>query len=648
MMDTSRSITSSVSWVGLRRRRLPEGLILENNKNNNKEETESVLLSSLFVRTLQEVPDSPSPSDAPSLSYNSEVLQDDHPCDESKCLSTGLISGGMFNCYGQGPGTLFPFICADQYVGVAVPSVDIATREDPNLKYYTCCPKRDMTRDNMLPPSFPHVEPQRHCQNPQLMDGTTTSDTSSAVLSAVCAASNSTSAYVYGRAMTYFAGVPECFMCCDTNIYPDDTSDNRENELGAVFEPETDDNASSNGLLLGDPIPDANDQLGVNGVVSVDPIVCYENWCQSQNCTVTNSFFNLQKMNCYSDVFQYPELLDTNGNTGTYQCCSSDYHGASRYLSSSNDTNSTTTPPVHVQGTMHTNGSFLMNTTAFNATVWTQFIIAFIAFLISSTLIVAISLSLYKMKKKKSQQTTRGGHHGRRTTGPDYSSYNLYLVFLCIPDFIYNLFTMVVVMKPDYEGWIPSTDALITVCAVVNMYMNCIIAREVMVLLRRTKLCQRYSPPSYKIAAIQFGIVSLCAITLGLVRSFITTTETLLFRQTSLKQTPFSRPLYSHLLFPYYIRALSCLFIHFQLLSKNRTTGLVFFTPQRYRHVIIIEGCVFGPLGTIYDSLILYFSGRTATRVYCIRVLYYLASRIIPERSSYWCCPSSKNINSNK
>ena len=224
----------------------------------------------------------------------------------------------------------------------------------------------------------------------------------------------------------------------------------------------------------------------------------------------------------------------------------------------------------------------------------------------------------------------------------------MYLVFLCIPDFIYNLFTMVVVMKPDYEGWIPSTDALITVCAVVNMYMNCIIAREVMVLLRRTKLCQRYSPPSYKIAAVQFGIVSLCAITLGLVRSFITTTETLLFRQTSLKQTPFSRPLYSHLLFPYYIRALSCLFIHFQLLSKNRTTGLVFFTPQRYRHVIIIEGCVFGPLGTIYDSLILYFSGRTATRVYCIRVLYYLASRIIPERSSYWCCPSSKNINSNK
>merc|ERR1719162_898911 len=177
--------------------------------------------------------------------------------------------------------------------------------------------------------------------------------------------------------MTYFAGVPECFMCCDTNIYPDDTSDNK-NEVGAitgaVFEPvmapTTDDSVSPNA-----------DQLGVNGVVSVDPIVCYEDWCQDQNCTVTNSFFNLQKMNCFSNVFQYPELLDINGNTGTYQCCSSDYHGASRYLSSSNDTNSTTTPPVHVQGTMHTNGSFLMNTTAFNATVWTQFIIAFIAFL---------------------------------------------------------------------------------------------------------------------------------------------------------------------------------------------------------------------------------------------------------------------------
>merc|ERR1712166_1458703 len=53
------------------------------------------------------------------------------------------------------------------------------------------------------------------------------------------------------------------------------------------------------------------------------------------------------------------------------------------------------------------------------------------------------------------------------------------------------------------------------------MYMNAIIAREVMILLRRTKNCQRYSPPSYKKASIQFSIVSIYAIILGIVWYFL-------------------------------------------------------------------------------------------------------------------------------
>jgi len=69
-------------------------------------------------------------------------------CDESKCLSTGLMppDGGnplLFNCYAHGPGTLYPFMCADNYTGVEVANNEFATADDPSLKYFTCCPPVD-------------------------------------------------------------------------------------------------------------------------------------------------------------------------------------------------------------------------------------------------------------------------------------------------------------------------------------------------------------------------------------------------------------------------------------------------------------------------------------------------------------------------
>ena len=79
-------------------------------------------------------------------------------CDESKCLSTGLMPTGtdplMFNCYAQGPGTLYPYICADNYVGIEVANDDVATTADPKLKYYTCLlytspSPRDLARSRM-------------------------------------------------------------------------------------------------------------------------------------------------------------------------------------------------------------------------------------------------------------------------------------------------------------------------------------------------------------------------------------------------------------------------------------------------------------------------------------------------------------------
>jgi len=154
--------------------------------------------------------------------------------------------------------------------------------------------------------------------------------------------------------------------------------------------------------------------------------------------------------------------------------------------------------------------------------VWTQFTLSFIASIASFVIIVAISVSLYRKRHcGNAAVSPRSGAGARRrrttTSGPDYSSYNLYLVLLAIPDLAYNLFLLGIVTDEYYNGWLLTNDAMITICATCNMYMNVVIAFEVMTLLRRTKHCQRYIPPTYKKVGIQFGVVASYAIVLGIV-----------------------------------------------------------------------------------------------------------------------------------
>ena len=478
-----RSISSP--WAGLRRRRLlPASGLIMIDEREEKDEPSSI------VRNLQITDSDNSSTELPTETTPPSELQ---PCNEAKCLSTGLYTGGMFNCYGQGPNTLFPFICADNFVGLEVLSEDVATPDNPNLKYYTCCPPSDIKPH--VPISQQYHQPQRHCEDPHPMGKAYDPD-----ISSTCASKSSS--YPYGRKMTYISGIPDAYMCCNSNDADDTLYNGMLGGTGYAADSPMPDN-----MITDDAPPSIMDQIEPD-----DPVVCYSAfWCSSQNCTVTNSFFNLQRMNCANDVYHIPKLVEVTGNTGSYECCSTVEHNLlttpRRRLSLDNTTTSTT---------LTNNGSFLMNTTAFNATIGTQFVIALIASFISLTLIVAISVSLYKMKKKPKPRRRAG-----RANAPDYSSYNLYLVFLCIPDLIYNIFTMVVVMQKEYDGWIPASDALITVCATINMYMNCIIAHEVMVLLRRTKNIQRYTPPTYKKASLQFLVVTIYAITLGLLWFFL-------------------------------------------------------------------------------------------------------------------------------
>ena len=429
-------------------------------------------------------------------------------CDESKCLSTGLMPTGtdplMFNCYAQGPGTLYPYICADNYVGIEVANDDVATTADPKLKYYTCCPSDDddiTTTSVEGDPTSTMIQPERHCENPQDIDD---SRSNSWNVTSMCEVD--TPSYPYGREMTFIPGLPKGYMCCDKNLSPPLRSQESYADSPSSYSDEynndgnfTDDYSNyamgDDNYTMGDDnpkmflggIPPKNIGGGYDAIEQ--PPQCYPSmFCG--NCVVENTFGDLQAMNCYNDVYRFPQVTSVSGNTAQYQCCSTQQ-----------DNNSTS------------NGSFVTDSSAFKATVWTQFTLALIASMMSLVIIYTISVSLYQKHKPTNNKNSRAR---RRPSGPDYSTYNLYLVFLAIPDLIYNLFMLGIVSDNYQNGWIPANDALISACATVNMYMNVIIAYEVMILLRRTKNCQRYTPPSYKKASIQFGVVTVYAITIAM------------------------------------------------------------------------------------------------------------------------------------
>ncbi len=126
-----------------------------------------------------------------------------------------------------------------------------------------------------------------------------------------------------------------------------------------------------------------------------------------------------------------------------------------------------------------------------------QIFVSSISAFFSLATILAMTLPLLKKRRRKRAST-----------------YNLYLVFLAIPDLIYNLF--LVYLFATYEQWLayivpgnvpwidhPFDLALFATCAAANLYMNAIIAMEILKLLRNSKRRKRSKAPSLKKASFQ-------------------------------------------------------------------------------------------------------------------------------------------------
>jgi len=149
-----------------------------------------------------------------------------------------------------------------------------------------------------------------------------------------------------------------------------------------------------------------------------------------------------------------------------------------------------------------------------------QCFVSSVAAFFSLATILAMTLPLLKRRRRKRAST-----------------YNLYLVFLAIPDLMYNLFLVylfstyntvfeeldefgnirkykwVAVLHLGEVPWMdhPFDLALFATCAAANLYMNAIIALEILKLLRNSKRRKRSKAPTLTKACIQ----ALCTYTIG-------------------------------------------------------------------------------------------------------------------------------------
>ena len=149
-----------------------------------------------------------------------------------------------------------------------------------------------------------------------------------------------------------------------------------------------------------------------------------------------------------------------------------------------------------------------------------QCFVSGVAAFFSLATILAMTLPLFKKRRRKRAST-----------------YNLYLVFLAIPDLMYNLFLIylfgtynrlmqdidesgnvrnfkwVAVLNVGEVPWIdhPFDLALFATCAAANLYMNAIIALEILKLLRNSKRRKRSQAPTLQKACIQ----AVCTYTIG-------------------------------------------------------------------------------------------------------------------------------------
>ena len=372
------------------------------------------------------------------LTSDDDDDDDDAKCDESKCVS---YSHGLTDIFGYSPTCyadhiMYPMMCSHGYIPHIIdtePSINNGVYQLGTLtvgcgdadadadadadqecygisyQYFTCCP-----------PSLPlDINVSRHCSNSSSVANVASSSSSSSSSSSAAvvvadinnnnSSSSSNSTMVcedenrqYPREMTNINGFRESFVCCDSIIEHtnNDTINFLLNETECV------------------PFSTASyrPSVAMNIYGRIRPVFC-------------------DNENIYSD-FRFPRIVKITNYVGIYyfyhyECCKT----------------GSNVPP------------FIADTT-FKKTIFPQIAVSSIAVISCILLITAliIPLWLHVREKRESANTrtrvnssldtnprtgsNRSRIQGTTTMQSSFSGYNLYLVYLAIPDMILNIFLL--------------------------------------------------------------------------------------------------------------------------------------------------------------------------------------------------------------
>jgi hypothetical protein len=171
---------------------------------------------------------------------------------------------------------------------------------------------------------------------------------------------------------------------------------------------------------------------------------------------------------------------------------------------------------------------------AFKLTIYP--IIAFYSIAAVSSIILILGLSIPLLIQLKNGTAQLSQRTSRRTE-PGFSPYNLYLVYLAIPDLIYSLYVLGLYgsyinqeFNPEFygafifpggatsnsHGWV-----FYEFYALSNLYLNAIISYQVFILLRNSHQMRSSNPPGLLKVTMQAAAVYFFAILVSIVYYFI-------------------------------------------------------------------------------------------------------------------------------
>jgi hypothetical protein len=320
-------------------------------------------------------------------------------CDESKCVSTGLdmLSNLSFTCYAAD--NYRPMMCADGYKPRIVENETTVYYGGYDYQYFTCCP----------PNLSSNVKVSRHCSNSTSINNGWEDPNNNKM---VCddttkpyhhEMKTSSSNKPYPRQMKTrrfryydFYDDVESHICCDSIINGNKNGNNYQ---------------TSNFLDKRECVPYSNEFYLVS-------------WTRNMYGSILPAYCDEPESG-----FQFPRYVEYNKTSRIhpFECCKTD-PGL----------------PPFIQDYF------------FKITIYPQMVISAIAVISSIVLIIALLIPLFcslRSQSTRTRTTTRSTNARTRsqtTTEPAYSSYNLYMVFLAIPDLILNLY--LVIMYGSYAN----------------------------------------------------------------------------------------------------------------------------------------------------------------------------------------------------